>query len=61
MHFWQSDGEWHFVSLEGYEKLKNENLIPDICYAIKYPINNIQDRQWPEVNASEVLQEESDN
>ena len=62
MHFWQSDDKnWHFVSQEGYTKLKEEGKeIPDICYATKYPITDIQGKEWPEFKSSEVLQEEAD-
>ena len=60
MHFWKSDDSWHFVSRQGYEELKQNEEVPDICYATKYLIHNIQDKEWLEYGSNELLQEEPD-
>jgi hypothetical protein len=60
MHFWKDSAkEWHFASQEGFEKLREESKeIPDICYATKYYIKDIQGREWPEIDANEVLDDQ---
>lgn len=62
MHFWKSDdSNWHFISKAGYNKLKEEGKeIPDICYATKYPIKNIQSKEWPEYDSKKLLEKEDD-
>lgn len=59
MHFYKDGEGWHFLSKEGYEQKKNE--LPNICYATKYYIEDIQGKTWPEVNASELLEESKDH
>ena len=60
MHFWKLNDSWHFVSRQGYEELKQNEKVPDICYATKYLIHNIQDKEWLEYGSNELLQEEPD-
>ena len=61
MHFWKSYEGWHYVSKQGYEELKQQGEIPDICYATKYCIKDIEGRYWPEFDSSELLQDQIDD
>ena len=61
MHFWWSYEGWHFVSQQGYEELKQEGEIPDICYATKYYISDIQNKFWSEYDSNKLLQDEPDD
>lgn len=59
MHFYKdSDNKWHFLSKQGYDRVKLE--LPAICFATKYHIEDIQGKDWPEIDASAVLEETKD-
>jgi hypothetical protein len=56
MHFYKrEDGNWIFLSKEGYEQAKNS--LPQICYATKYYIEDIQSKNWPELKPKEILED----
>jgi hypothetical protein len=56
MHFYKgSDGNWHFLSKNGYQQVKKD--LPAICFVTKYYIEDIQGKEWPEINDSDVLEE----
>lgn len=55
MHFYKDEQRWHFLSKEGYEETKDS--LPAICYATKYFIEDIQGKEWPEFDASDILEE----
>ena len=41
--------------------MKEEKLLPSICYATKAPISNIQDKEWPEIDEDEMLKSDEDS
>lgn len=57
LHFYLKDSKWHFVSEEEYETRKGE--LPDLCFAIKSPIEDIASKEWPDLTAlaKEVLED----
>ena len=48
MHFWKDEAGWHYLSAEGYKEWKSS--LPSIVFATKYPIKDIQSRNWPEIS-----------
>lgn len=55
LHFYKSGDEWKFVTPDEYESKKND--LPDLCFAIKCPIEDIAAKEWPDLEklASEVI------
>jgi hypothetical protein len=49
IHFYKKGDEWVFLSEDEYKEKKNE--IPDICFATKYPIDDIPSKEWPDLVA----------
>lgn len=59
LHFYKKDDQWHFVSSADYEAKKTE--LPDLCFAIKCPIEKISEKEWPDLLAlaDDVLDKEA--
>lgn len=49
VHLYKKDGKWTYVSQPDYEAKKAE--LPDLCIAIKCPIQGIEEREWPDLDA----------
>jgi alpha-tubulin suppressor-like RCC1 family protein len=59
LHFFKDkDKKWHFLSQKGYEEMKDS--LPGICYATKFPIENIPEKEWPELKEDELLDLDKD-
>mmetsp|Transcript_41597 Transcript_41597/g.63474 ORF Transcript_41597/g.63474 Transcript_41597/m.63474 type:complete len:255 (+) Transcript_41597:414-1178(+) len=55
LHFFKKDGQWTYVSEE--EVASGKATLPDLCLAIRCPIEDIPSLQWPDLDAlaAEVL------
>jgi hypothetical protein len=49
LHFYKKDGAWVFVTEDEFEQRKSE--LPDLCFAIKSPIEDIETKEWPDLDA----------
>lgn len=49
LHLYKQNGEWKYVTEEDYEEKKAE--LPDLCFAIKCPIENLTSLDWPDLEA----------
>jgi len=57
LHLYKQNGVWKFVTEEDYEQRKAE--LPDLCFAIKCPIENLTSLDWPDLEAigKEIFEE----
>jgi hypothetical protein len=49
LHFFKQGGEWHFIPQDEYEAKKSE--LPDLSFAIKCPVEDLQSLEWPDLDA----------
>lgn len=45
LHFYKKDGKWVYVP----ESETSTHVYPDICFAIKCPIEDIESKNWPDL------------
>ena len=45
LHFYKKDGKWVYVP----ESETSSHVFPDICFAIKCPIEDIESKNWPDL------------
>lgn len=58
LHFYKDPkGKFVMIPPSGYEKEKH--TLPDVCYAIKYPIKNIDKKEFPDLSPLNALLEET--
>ena len=43
LSFWKDNDTWHY---EGH----TDKPTPDVCFAIKYPLQNLESLQWPDLS-----------
>lgn len=48
LHFYFEAGKLVTVSEQDY--LRDLSLLPDVCFAIKYPIINMESKDWPDLS-----------
>ena len=48
IHFYKKDNGWNFITESEYKEKKGE--IPDLCFACRNPINNFQEKTFPDLD-----------
>lgn len=61
LHIYKKDGKFVYVPWSEYNARKAE--LPDLCMAIKCPIDSIEDKEWPDMEAlaNELLDRSATN
>jgi hypothetical protein len=49
LHLYKKGDEWQYVTEEEYEAKKSE--LPDLCFAVRCPIEDIPSKEWPDLSA----------
>jgi hypothetical protein len=49
LHLYKEKGAWKFLTESEYESKKGE--LPDLCFAIKCPIEDVENLPWPDLDA----------
>lgn len=47
LHFYKKGEKWHYVAEKDFEEKKKD--LPPICFAIKYPIQDLESKPFPEI------------
>jgi len=47
LHFYQQEGKWVYVTSEEYAAKKND--LPNVCFAIRAPITNLEAQEFPDL------------
>lgn len=47
LHFYKKGDKWHYVAEKDFEEKKKD--LPPISFAIKYPINDLESKPFPEI------------
>lgn len=49
LHFYKKDGKWNYVTESEFEQKKDS--LPDLCFACKYPITDLENKPFPDLEA----------
>lgn len=53
MHFYKKDGKWVYVTAEEYASKKQS--LPDICFATKHRIADLNSKNFPDLSQLQSL------